>query len=166
MKRVCAYLSPVVFIALGILAYEERRAIYLLKSHQAIKEDVFEAVIRHRLSEIPGKEGERGVIFLSFGEGEKDYDPPDDFIARFHDLPVEIRKVSSHVKDEYGMVKDKQGQLGSIIRLYDADKQGYFKRTASVTLYYWAWGQEGYLVHLELTNTGWKVINADLTFIT
>jgi hypothetical protein len=46
------------------------------------------------------------------------------------------------------------------------EEKGFFKRTASVTFYYWAWGLEGYLVHLELTNTGWKVTNADLTFIT
>jgi len=138
----------------------------LLKSHQAIKEDVFEVVIRDLLPEIPGKESGRGVIFLSFAEDGNDHDPPDDFIARFRNLLVEIRKVSLHVKDEFGTVKDKQGQIGAIIRLYDVDKQGFFKRTARVRFYFWAWGQESYLVHLELTNTGWKVTNVNLTSIT
>src|SRR4030095_9737977 len=151
MKRGFAYLSLVVFITLGILTYKERRAFHLLKSLHAIREDVSEVVVRHYLHGITGMAGERGVIFLSFVEAEKDYDPSDDFIARFRDLPIEISKVSSHVKDEYGAVKDKQGHSGMIIRLYDVGKQGFFKRAVPVTFYSWGWGQEGHLFHLELT---------------
>jgi hypothetical protein len=166
MRRGFAYLSLIVFIALGVLAYKERRAIHLLKNHQAIKEDLFEAVIRRSLPEITGKESGREVIFLSFAEDGNDHDPSDGFIARFRDLPVEIRKISLSVKDEYGAVKDKKGRNGAIIRLYGVDKQGFFKRSAQVGYYFWAWGAEGHLVHLELTDTGWKVTNVILSFIT
>jgi len=163
MKRGFAYLSLVVFVALGILAYKERRAWHFLKSDQMIMEDVFEAIIRHHLM-VRGSEHK--IVFLSFAENETDHDPPGRFIARFSDLPIEIGKVSAHVKDKYGSVEDEQGRSGVIIRLHGLRKQGIFNRMASVSFYYWGWGQEGYLFHLELTGTGWKVTKVDLTFIT
>ncbi|MGH9769972.1 MAG: hypothetical protein ACREAB_21310 [Blastocatellia bacterium] len=163
MKRGFAYLSLVVFVALGILAYKERRAWHFLKSDQVIKEDIYEAIIRHHLI-VRGPE--RKIVFISFAENETDNDPPDRFIARFRDLPIEIGKVSAHVKDRYGSVEDKQGRSGVIIRLHGIGKHGVFKRTTPVSLDYWAWGQEGHQFHLELTESGWKITKVDLTFIT
>ena len=69
MKRGFAYLSLVVFVALGLLAYKERRVWHFLKSDQVIKEDVFEAIIRHHLM-VRG--GERKIVFLSFAENAVD----------------------------------------------------------------------------------------------
>jgi hypothetical protein len=166
MSRGVAYLSLVVFVALGGLAYKERRALLLMQNEQAIRENIYEAIIRHHYHQKIATGGAPTVMFLSFAEDGTDLDPPDRFIARLRDLPIDIAKVSAHVKDKYGAVKDMQGRSGVIIRLYGIGKQGIFKRVAGVSFYYWGWGQEGDLFHLELTDSGWRVTQVELTSIT
>ncbi|HET9407395.1 MAG TPA: hypothetical protein VFO39_09170 [Candidatus Sulfotelmatobacter sp.] len=108
----------------------------------AQEDDIREAVFRYEFRHNSSIQGQRaGVYCLSIGE--KNTDPPDDFIKRFVGFKPPVRKASDCSTDPYsGVVEKKTGKQGLVFRvrsikwLSDTEVQvigGYFENGLSAS---------------------------------
>jgi hypothetical protein len=124
------------------------------------QDNVKEAVVRHHFK------SSSGAIFVAFN----DHDPNNDFISRFNNAPVLVRKASQGLQRtnsprergawHYFYVDTATGQRGSYINIGDVSWRGPFR--AQVEVNYLPFGKR-YTV--ARTTQGWVVVDEQRTWI-
>ena len=79
--------------------------------------DIREAVFRYEFHHNSSIQGQRAAVYC-LSVGEKNADPPDDFMKRFASVKPPVRKVSDCSTDTYtGVVEKRTGKRGLVFRV-------------------------------------------------
>ena len=127
-------------------------------------DDIREAVFRYQVQQLPrGHDEEAEIYFFSL---EQDSDPPEDFLARFADLPLSVRPLSAaeRVFRDGTMAFDwrekETGRKGESYRIQSVKIHG--PTTAEVE---GSFGFAGYLFEVRKLGRKWRVLRSTMTSI-
>ena len=130
------------------------------KSRDAQIDDIREALFRHQFAQQTN-----GIRFLSLGE--KGDDPSDQFLKRFANSKLPVRKVSSckHVPNTGVPIDKKTGASGIIYSINTIKWISDTEVEAKGSCHMANEGAEAYIYALKKDKGVWRVIKEELTWI-